>query len=235
MVIAVAIMLTLVHSAGAMDNPRFVEELESFIGSNDDIPNSGLHPPDCWAFAETVEDEEKLRFADQNRDHWLRNPCVLWVLKMLAAPYERDDFPEQSPMAAVWERLDWRHHPLRSGNHWNDIKEPVSLMQMANGFDEDERPLSTLEDEEISITFRNEGRDSWYRYGRYLGRADWTGDGRADLLIQWEENAARGTYLASQPVIHVTEGPGQEIQSVGYVEWLRENRDRVLRVLKNKA
>ena len=70
-----------------------------------------------------------------------------------------------------------------------------------------------------------------YRNARYLGRADWTKDGHADLLVHWSEYAAFGTYSIGHAMVLTVDTDTREIQAMDYIGWFLENKERVRAVL----
>ncbi len=198
---------------------------------------AGLAPPDCRALLPALDDPYNFPDEEGARTNWNYVPCVLWVFRALAEPYRADDFHPSAPMLDVWNRLDLRFVPwMPGGSHWGDLPEPVYLRDQASGrlavsgFPEEEGaepPDYELHPDHFDIAFKWDGRDRWYRLGYYRGRADWTGDGRADLLIVWEEDAALGTYLSSYVMVIAADGPGRALRAIHYKDWLLANADRV--------
>ena len=225
--------------------PSYMPEVESILEWNEDVRNTGiteadvvgLRPPDCRAMTAALDDPEEFPDEEGSRTSWKYIPCVLWAFRALAEPYRADDFRPSAPMLDVWNRLDLRFVPgMPGGSHWGDLPEPVYLRDQASGrlavsgFPEEEGaepPDYRLHPNELGIAFRWEGRDQWYRAAGYLGRADWTGDGRADLLILWQEDAALGTYLSTYIMVIAADGPGRALRAIDYEDWFLANEDRV--------
>ena len=225
--------------------PSYMPEVESILEWNEDVRNTGiteadvagLRPPDCRAMTAALDDPEEFPDEEGSRTSWKYIPCVLWAFRALAEPYRADDFRPSAPILDIWNGLDLRFVPgMPGGSHWEDLPDPVYLRDQAsgilasNGFPEEEGadpPAYRLHPDYFTISFKWEGRDSWYRAAGYLGRADWTGDGRADLLIRWYESAARGTYRSRDVMAVTTDGPGRPLRAIDYKDWLLANADRV--------
>ncbi len=193
----------------------------------------GLRPPHCTKLADMLDDPGYYNETAYHASRWIALPCVTWVLMKLAAPYRYDDFSPTAPMDDIWRRLDMRFHPMiPRASYWHEYKKPIRLP----GHPEHDRETRTvLGPRTAEITSFTEGRRDWHRDIYYLGRADWTGDGRADLLVGWGETAAPpATYYAEHLLILTTAGPDRAIHAIAQVDWTRENLDRVRPLLAGK-
>ena len=197
-------------------------------------PLRGMIPPHCPDFVETLQDEALFRASAKRRVDWHPESCILWAFKQLARSFTHNDFPADEPMMLVWERLDWRRHPFRLGQHWDRFAEPVYLKDLADGVGLDwVSPWWTVGAWSFQMTIRPKGGELLYRFADYYGQADWTGDGRADLLVHWVEDSAEGSYIVARPVLLVRDGPDADVHVIDYVDWFLENRERVLSSFEN--
>ncbi len=188
----------------------------------------GLRPPTCEKLGQWVDDPKHYESRAYPYD-WQALPCVTWVLMKLAAPYRHDDFSPTAPMDDIWARLDLRSHPLVPRHlAWQEHKEPIYLP----GHPEKERDIDVVRGpRSAEITIQVDDRRQWRRYIYYLGRADWTGDGRADLLYGWIESDAPGIFDTDSILVLTTDGPNRPIRVIAQIDWMLENRERARALL----
>ncbi len=192
-------------------------------------PLRGMIPPHCPAFVKVLQDESLFRASARWHINWHPGSCILWAFQQLAQPFNHSDFPVDEPMMLVWERLDWRQHPFRLGAHWDRFDKPVYLKDLARGVGLDwVSPWWTVGAWSFSLTIRPKGREKLRRFAFYYGMADWTGDGRADLLVDWTEDSVEGRYGLSRKLLLVRDGPDSDVRVIDHVDWFIENKDRVL-------
>ena len=191
---------------------------------------SDLVPPACPGVAAMVREPDRLRDpANNSRFVGLRS-CLLHVFHTLATPFAKDDFPKDAPMLLVWRRLDWRRFPFRRGEHWERFEKPVYLRDIARGVGVRRvNPRWARGPQKFYLTVNpiSGTERTWSAY--YYGRADWTGDGRADLLISWEDSGIWGANAIHRMLILVRDEPDGDVRAIDYADWFLENKERVLK------
>ncbi len=238
---AAMIALLMVRQVGAEEtlpilNEYYIKEMKY----NEEWERAGeleekwadLVPPECPGIVAMIHDPDRLRDQSSNSEFVGLRPCLLYVFHKLAEPFTQDDFPKDEPMLLVWRRLDWRHFPHRMGKHWDLLESPVYLKDIARGVGFRKMnprwgrgPLRFY----MTVDPKLGPNRTWS--SEFYGRADWTGDGRADLLISWDDTGMPGTWdriVISRMLLLVRDGPDGDVRAIDYADWFLENKERVL-------
>lgn len=204
----------------------------------------GLTPPDCSDLLPLLDDLDRFqeaqedfgRFRPRSRFH----PCALAAFRELARPFASDPFSPVRPMADIWAGLDLRTAPMVPARAYSEAPDPVYLADHVARVPGENDRVWMLDPERFELTYiltdrdfeEDDGRPVWYRAAHYYGRADWTGDGVADLLVMWTEQARQGTYAIEEPVLITSPAPGAPLEAVRYDTWMVRQRDQVRAVLQ---
>ena len=166
-------------------------------------------------------------------DHPLSLPCLLKVFTLLAEPAISNSFDMADLVGDIERRLDLTTFPSSMGPRLDRDAGPVFLPFLLDPTGTPGRWTErSAEADGLSYLSFFEARESWYIAVWLYGVADWTGDGRADVLVLWKDEAIRfGSYHTEHPMVLVANDCDGIIEGVDIAVWLRANKDRVLAVL----
>lgn len=217
--------------------PRFAEvaaQDPSPPGLSDHPHLARLTPPDCGRLRDLLAgDEEDFRVGMVAWDHFLLLPCLLHVLQKTARPAPVGGIDMADPVPDIVERLDIGSFRSSLGPALPDGHGPVMLDYFFGAPGTDPDAVLTRRRDSFEYLSRYEGKDSWFRKLSLLAAADWTGDGKGELLVSWEDNnLGRGTYFILDLMFLNAEGPNAAITATHVQDWLLEHWREAVEVLK---
>ncbi|MEO9963809.1 MAG: hypothetical protein ABJF07_26280 [Nisaea sp.] len=137
------------------------------------------------------------------------------------------------PVPDIVERLDIGSFRWSLGPALPDGQGAVTLRYFFGAPGTNPDAVLTRRQDSFEYLSRYEGKESWFRKLSLLAAADWTGDGKGELLVSWEDdNLGRGTYNTISLLLLGAESSDTPITAMHVEDWLFKGREAVLRMLK---
>lgn len=193
-----------------------------------------LSPPDCGRLHDLLAgDEEIYREEMVAWDHFLLRPCLLHVLRLTARPAAVEGLKMDALIPDILARLDVSSFRSSLGPALPDRPGPVSLRYFFGAPGENPDEILTVRPDRFEYLSRIDGRDHWLRALSLLAAADWTGDGKGEVAVSWEDDSlGSGTYLILGLMFLSAEGPEAPIRAVHVQDWLYARRAEIIPLLE---
>ena len=189
----------------------------------------------CQKLLDLLTDEKAIRaFADggdetQNGFH----TCVTMMVLNQAKPAPLNTFDTGDLISDIENRLDLKSFRSSYAMAMSGVPGPIFFRDLVTVPKKDDFEDIIIKDHaKLQILSRWEDRDSWIRETTLLAAADWTGDGQADLLVLYYDQALNmGTYSSLSPMILTTDSRSGVITAVEAAYWILDHRVQLLEAL----
>lgn len=193
-----------------------------------------LSPPDCGRLRDLLAgDEETYRAAMVAWDHFLLRPCLLHALRLTARPAGVEGIDMDGPVPDILARLDLSSFRSSLGPSLPEGRGLVPMRAYFGAADGNPDLELTIRADGFDYLSRRDDKDDWLWTLSLLAAADWTGDGKGEVLVSWEDDSlGQGTYLVFDLLFLSAAGAGAPIRAVHVQDWLYARRAGIIPLLE---
>lgn len=189
----------------------------------------------CSKLVDILKDEKALHaFAEGGAyEQEGFGPCMVMAILHQAQPTPIDTFDENNLISDIESRLNLKSFRSSFGPSMSGLPGPVFFSFYLNNDGKNGTGV-TKGEAKYKMLSRTEGRDSWNREINLLAAADWTGDGHADLLVLYIDQALHfGNYFVVTPLILTTNSRSDLITAISAAKWVANHKKQLLEALRH--